>query len=229
MALIAQMVGRNEANRHLKEVLSHLTKIVDHVVFTDDCSTDNTKEMAQEFGCFTYQTSENLFSVDEGRLRSFAWSNLENHASSGDWILAIDCDEKLFGTGPSLDTLMDQDQYDVLAIEFYHMWDETHYRVDKLWKPNISSRMFRYENNGVFRDSKLACGSEPTYVQRMIGQGRFNRKTGLKMQHLGYIRDEDKQAKYKRYMTIDGGKFHQNNHILSIIDPEPILVEWPHG
>jgi hypothetical protein len=50
--------------------------------------------------------------------------------------------------------------------------------------------------------------------------------TGLVMQHLGYVRDEDKKAKYDRYMKIDGGDFHAMNHIQSIMDPDPTLVEW---
>jgi hypothetical protein len=46
------------------------------------------------------------------------------------------------------------------------------------------------------------------------------------MQHLGYMRDEDKQAKYERYSTIDRGEFHNINHINSIIDPDPVLIGW---
>jgi hypothetical protein len=46
------------------------------------------------------------------------------------------------------------------------------------------------------------------------------------MQHLGYVDDADKQAKYVRYMTLDGGDFHSKAHIESIIDPNPVLVDW---
>ena len=40
--IYAQMVGRNEEGRFLEEVLERLSQQVDGIVFTDDCSTDNT-------------------------------------------------------------------------------------------------------------------------------------------------------------------------------------------
>lgn len=228
MALIAQMIGRNEADRHLEEVLIHLRPIVDAIVFTDDCSEDNTLEIARKYGDFVYESEEPLFTVDEGRLRNNAWRNLQNHAVIGDWILAIDCDEKLWATNPklSLDKLMRQEQYDVINIRFYHMWNETHYRVDKLWAPTNSSRLFRYYLGGHINDRKMASGSEPQYVQTLIRRGKYMVDSGLIMQHLGYVRDEDKIAKHARYTEHDGGDFHAGAHIESIVDENPTLMEW---
>ena len=228
MALIANMVGKNEADRYLEEVLDHLRGVVDEIVFTDDCSTDNTPDIAREYGAQVYSTDETLFTKNEAQLRQTAWHNLEKHAKIGDWILAIDCDEKLWSTSPtsSVDKLMMQPNYDVLNIRFYHMWNETQYRVDKAWVPGNSSRMFRFFYGGSFGDRRLACGSEPSYVQTLIRRGRYLADTGLVMQHLGYIRDEDKQAKYDRYMALDGGDFHAKTHIESIIDPDPVLKDW---
>ena len=228
MKLIAQMVGHNEADRHLREVLTHLVPLVDDIVYTDDASTDDTPDIFEEFGAHVYRNDTQLFTVDEGALRRGAWKNLENHIELGDWVLAIDCDEKLWATTPgkSLRELLKVQHYDVLAIKFYHMWNETHYRVDKAWRPVESSRLFRYFYGGQFQDRKLACGSEPTYVRTLIQRGRFLQNTGLIMQHLGYVRDEDKRAKYDRYMAIDGGDFHAKAHLESILDPNPELVEW---
>lgn len=228
MKLVAQMVGRNEADRFLPEVLEHLRKVADEIVFTDDCSDDDTMTLAKDYGCHTYQTPEPLFTKHEGQLRQFAWNNLTNHAELGDWILAIDCDEKLWSMNPNkpLSLLMSQQAYDVLAITFYHMWNENQYRVDKLWRPNISSRMFRFQQGGKFADRKLACGSEPTYVQTAIRARRFLTDTALVMQHLGYVRDEDKKSKFERYSTLDGGDFHALAHINSIMDQDPTLVDW---
>lgn len=227
MKLIANMVGFNEANRYLEEVLRHLKTVSDEIVFTDDCSTDNTMQIASRYA-HTYQTPDQLFTKDEGKLRTIAWSNLEKHAEVGDWVLAIDCDEKLWSSKPnmSLSKLMNQDSFDVLNVMFFHMWNYKQFRVDKAWAPNNSSRLFRYQEGGVFRDRKLACGSEPTYVQDMIGAGKYLVDSGLIMQHLGYVRDEDKKAKYERYMSLDGGDFHARAHIESIIDPNPTLVDW---
>ena len=228
MKLIAQMVGRNEEGRYLEEVLKHTAGIVDEIVFTDDCSDDRTFEIAKSYGAHTYKMPEPTFEKNEALLRSTAWSNLQSHAELGDWILAVDCDEKLYAETPNFEMskLLKTDQYDVINIRFYHMWNETHFRIDKAWRPTNSSRLFRFFYGGQFNDRQLACGSEPMYVNTLIRRGRYLTNSGLAMQHLGYVRDEDKQAKYERYMRLDGGDFHARAHLESIIDPDPELLPW---
>lgn len=227
MALIAQMIARNESDRFLRDVLEHLTKFADRVVFTDDCSDDDTLTVAKEFTDFTYQTPEPMFSQHEGQLRQLAWENLNLHAKPGDWVLAIDADEKLYSREPNgIEAVLHQDRYDVVNITFYHMWNENQYRKDKAWAPHGSTRLFRYRPNGVFANRKMACGSEPTYVKDMIANRKFLKTSPLAMQHLGYVRDEDKRMKYDRYMALDQGNFHNLAHIISIIDPNPTLENW---
>lgn len=227
--IIAQMVGRNEEKRFLKEVLQRLSAQVDEIVFTDDCSEDNTHSIASNF-CHTYKTEEPTFSVHEGRLRSIAWGNLSKHANPGDWIIAIDCDEMLYNKNDlsllHIKNILSRSEKDVVNVRFYHMWSFNQYRVDKLWAPNNSSRIFRYVPGGVFSDKVLACGSEPTYVIDWVRQRNYWIDSGLVMQHLGYIYDEDKRKKYERYSQLDGGKFHLINHINSILDNNPVLINW---
>lgn len=227
--IIAQMVGRNESNRFLEDVLERLSTQVDEIVFTDDCSDDNTMEIASKYA-HTYRTPMQMFNKHEGRLRKYAWLNLENHAKEGDWILAIDCDEKLYNvndlTNADVRTVLMNSEKDVVNVRFYHMWNETQYRVDKAWQPNNSSRIFRYMSGGTFYDKALACGSEPTYVVDWIRQKNYFVHSGLIMQHLGYIKDNDKLMKHERYSQLDGGKFHNINHINSIVDENPVLIDW---
>jgi glycosyltransferase involved in cell wall biosynthesis len=219
------MVGRNEADRFLPEVLAAVIQIADEVVFTDDCSTDDTPFMAVRAGAHVMKLDQPLFVEDEGALRTHAWAHLCEYAKPGDWILAIDCDEIFYGAH-KLREGMQQANYDVLGVTFYHMWNETQYRTDKLWAPVTSSRLFRFFEGGEFRNRKLACGSEPTYVQELIRRGKFLPNTPFRMKHLGYIRDEDKIAKYQRYMELDGGAYHNRAHLESILDPSPTLVDW---
>ena len=227
--IIAQMVGRNESSRFLEPVLKRIKNQVDKIVFTDDCSTDNTAEIASQYA-EVYINNEPLFSTNEGLLRATAWKNLEQHASEGDWIIAIDCDEMLYNIkdldNPNVQTVLNQSPFDVVNVRFYHMWNETQYRVDKLWAPNNSSRIFRFKSYGKFVDRKLACGSEPTYVVEDIRRKNYWLNSGLIMQHLGYVHDDDKQNKYMRYMNLDKGEFHNIKHIESIIDPNPTLIKW---
>lgn len=224
--IYAQMIGKNEANRFLEPVLERLSEQVDKIIFTDDCSTDSTPQIAAKYA-EVFQTPEPLFTVHEGKLRSFAWSNLEKFAKKGDWVIAIDCDEKLYhNNNLNVQNILASSPYDVVNVRFYHMWNETQYRVDKLWAPTNSSRIFRFIENGGFLDRKLACGSEPTYVASWIASRNFWLDSGLVMQHLGYINDDDKKSKYERYSKLDGGEFHNINHINSIIDENPVLINW---
>jgi glycosyltransferase involved in cell wall biosynthesis len=224
--LYAQMVGRNESSRFLEPVLERLSTQVDKIIFTDDCSTDNTAEIAAKYA-EVFSTPEPLFTKHEGQLRAFAWGNLEKFAKEGDWVLAIDCDEKLYHVDDlDVKQVLSKSEFDVVNVRFYHMWSETHYRVDKLWAPNNSSRIFRFKSGAGFQNKALACGSEPTYVPQWIRQRNYWKDSGLIMQHLGYTYDEDKKSKYERYSTLDGGQFHALNHINSIIDPNPVLIQW---
>jgi glycosyltransferase involved in cell wall biosynthesis len=224
--IYAQIVGRNESSRYLSEVLERLSSQVDRIIFTDDCSDDNTAEIASKYA-EVFVNSEQLFNVHEGKLRSLAWSNLSKFAKDGDWVIAIDCDEMLHHVDDiNIRDVLNQSPYDVVNVRFYHMWNEHQYRVDKLWAPNNSSRIFRYLSNGAFLNRQLACGSEPTYVRDFISSRNFWINSGLVMKHLGYVKDEDKKSKYERYSSIDGGKFHNLDHINSIIDENPVLIDW---
>lgn len=224
--IIAQMVGKNESSRFLEDVLNRLSKQVDKIVFTDDCSDDNTAEIAGKYA-EVFSTKETMFTKHEGHLRATAWSNLEKIAKPNDWILAIDCDEMLYHEdGVQLSEVLRQSAYDVVNVRFYHMWNENQYRVDKLWAPNNSSRIFRFQSGGTFFDRKLACGSEPTYVVDLLRRRNYWTHSGFMMKHLGYIKDEDKVAKHQRYMSLDKGEFHNIAHIESIVDPNPILLNW---
>ena len=224
--IYAQMVGRNESSRFLEEVLKRLSSQVDKIIFTDDCSTDETPEIASKYA-EVFSTPEPMFTKHEGRLRATAWGNLEQFAKPGDWVIAIDCDEMLHHTKDlEIKSVLAKSEFDVVNVRFYHMWSETHYRVDKLWAPNNSSRIFRFKEGAGFLNKALACGSEPTYVSQLIRNRNYWLDSSLVMQHLGYTFDSDKQSKYERYSTLDGGEFHQLEHINSIIDPNPVLIQW---
>lgn len=227
--IVANMIGRNEANNYLERVLARLAEQVDLITFTDDHSEDNTASIAAKYGAKVHMMPEPTFIKHEGRLRQTSWGHLENHITPGDdwYVLAIDCDEMLYETSYELrDLVQEHPEADVFNVMFYHMWNPTQFRADKAWRPHPSTRFFKYLPNGVFQQKQLACGSEPTYVMQLARSGRFLYDTGLNMKHLSYIDDKDKLAKYRRYASIDGGAYHANAHIESILDKEPELYDW---
>jgi glycosyltransferase involved in cell wall biosynthesis len=219
---------KNEADRYLPQVLESISKVADKIVITDDGSTDDSVKIARLYTDIIYELGSSSFEEHEGKLRQIAWDNLCNHAKEDDWILCIDADEVLYTDHLKLpfETLMKQTRYHVLGVRFFHMWNENQFRVDKAWMPNVGSRIFRFKENGSFADRKLACGSEPSYIQQWIRERRFMVDSGFDIKHLGYLTDEDKQMKYERYMKLDHGDYHSLAHIKSIIDPNPTLVDW---
>lgn len=222
--IYANIVGRNEEHRYLDLVLERLSKQVDKIIFTDDCSTDDTPNIAAKYGV-VYSTKENLFVKDEAQLRTESWNNLSNHAKPGDWIVAIDADEVLFClNNESLKDTLKLSPYDVVCVKRVELWNNTSFRVDKLWGIQMVQRIFRYAPDGVFENKRLACGSEPTYVKEWISRRNYWVYNDIRMVHLGYARDEDKKEKYDRYMKLDNGKYHNKDHLISIIDTQPVLL-----
>lgn len=229
MTLFAVLPVKNEADRFLREVLTHVLGITDRVFVYDDRSDDETPEVAAGLGAHVWIRPPDVpgFVEHEGQFRQWGWESFEHEMkpTPGDWVLSLDADEKLYGT-EFLNQLLEQRTYDVVGVSFLHMWNETQYRVDKAWAPNVSFRLFRYQPGGKFKDRKLASGAEPTYVRQLIDAGKLMKHSPLVMQHLGYSRDVDKKMKYERYMELDGGEYHSLAHLKSILDPSPVLVPW---
>jgi glycosyltransferase involved in cell wall biosynthesis len=231
--IVANMVVRNEADHYLKQVLARLTNQVDDIIVTDDCSDDDTAGIAESFGAKVQRLDKPTFKENEGQLRQLSWNWLEQNLVDEDTlVLAIDADEELYETNNiSLRDLANLKRFKVFNVVFFHMWNELQYRTDGGWRPHGSTRLFRYEEGGQFKQSKLACGSEPTYVFNWLRTRNFMPNSGMVMKHLSYIKDVDKARKYERYMDLDGGAFHANAHIQSIMDPfEKVQLEpWRWG
>ncbi len=86
MKLSLCMIVKNES-RWIKQSLSSVKDLVDEIVIVDTGSTDDTVEIAKEYGAIVY---------------NFAWQNDFSKArnasiahAKGDWILVLDADEAL--------------------------------------------------------------------------------------------------------------------------------------
>ena len=243
--VVALMPTYNEEDRYLSGVLERLVEQVDTVVVFDDGSTDNTVDLAIEKGATVIVRPDHVpsFREHEGAFRQAAWEAMVRETSptaGNSWILSIDADEELYAIDNKKFKLkaflsrQNNYSFQVINIVFYHMWNETHYRVDKLWHPTPSTRLYKYFLGGRYKDRKLACGAEPLYVAQLAGrsyrlapdEGPFLFNSGLVMKHLGYQRDEDKKMKHTRYMDLDNGEFHNINHLESILDEDVQLLPW---
>lgn len=165
--LIANMVVRNEADNYLEQVLTRLQDQVDLICVTDDCSDDNTLELVKSFPKVrAQQTARPIFRENEGQLREYSWQWLEQHVQDADtWVLAIDADEELYEVINPVRNLIQTDSLEVINVMFFHMWNETQFRIDGGWRPHGSTRLFRYHPGGHFAQRKLACFTPETLVR----------------------------------------------------------------
>lgn len=226
MRIIGHMVvGPGEADRFLSEVLLRANDWADVIhVSLDQMAGGDEEIMSRSLADFTTR-SPLTFPEHEGRFRESAWRQMEETVEPelGDYIVCIDADE-IIHDAPAVRKAIRGFAGKRLGVTFHHMWDKEHYRVDGQWRPHIAHIIIPYQPFGHHVDRAMACGREPTYAQTIPMHGQ----PVSDILHLGYLRDEDKQMKYDRYMSLDGGAFHSNAHIKSIL-MTPSLERWMKG
>jgi glycosyltransferase involved in cell wall biosynthesis len=235
MKLIASAIVRNEADRYLDMWLTHLTTFCDEVRLLDDGSTDETWDIAAEHPNVHIARNDGPgFFQDESRARNrlLDWT-MEGQPT---YVLAIDADE-FIGDTVALRATMTMNQAPVFAITMREVWQvgtvdpggmqAVGLRVDGLWgdrrcpilwqaPPKLSGASWRIPHR------KLACGREP---QRVRGQRGFD--SGVGVYHFGWTRVAEREARAERYYEHDGGRFHANAHLQSLLDPdEAVTLDW---
>lgn len=228
--LHAVLVARNEANRYLEAVLSHL--YIGSIHLYDDCSEDQTAEMAKFHGALVTRRGTDVpsFLEHEGAFRQAAWEAFEHkmQPKDGDWVLALDCDEFLVAPGNRplavSRAIAAAHEMEGVVLPIPEVFgvdeDDLLVRVDGFWEGLSSPRLFRYRPDGKFLDRAMGCGSVPTYVT----SGRLSHNNfGLAIAHVGYLDLKDRVEKHQRYSSMEHG--HNPVHIDSILRVA-VLKKW---
>lgn len=223
------MLVRNESSRHLKTVLRQTTAYIDHAVILDDASEDNTsllcREILQGIPLTLHSNKEPLFH-NEILLRKQLWEMAIY--TNPEWIIILDADEMFEEDAPkqlrellthSLDT-------DYFSFRLYDLWTETHYREDSLWQAHKWYRPFIARNipgfQGEWQETPQHCGRFPKNIMELRGGS-----SPLRIKHLGWLKPQDRLAKYYRYKQLDPhGTYGNLEQYRSILDPNPNLVLW---
>ncbi|WDZ59346.1 glycosyltransferase family 2 protein [Paenibacillus polymyxa] len=227
--LTLSMVIQNEGARFLKQVLESHAKYIDSAVIIDDGSTDDSVQICETI---LRNIRHNIISnscskfSNEVELRKQQWEATIDEQP--DWILNVDADE-LFEEefSKKVHQLMELEKYSTMCFPLYDMWDEKHYREDEYWYAHKTHRPFiaRYSPEAVYDwlEEKQHCGRFPKNILD-IGP---NLISDLKLKHLGWIREEDRLKKYKRYQILDTNKTEfRTKHYESILNVKPNLVAW---
>jgi glycosyltransferase involved in cell wall biosynthesis len=220
---------RNEADRYLETVLAHHVPMLDDLVVYDDCSTDDSARIAARYGrVITRSWAVPSFAEHESRFREAGWQALVEELEPRhrqDWILCFDADEFLMAPPETVRAAVvesDAAGYEAIQVRIHEIFDDSEgpkRRVDGFWGAITAPRLVRYRAGARFLDREMGCGSAPVFSG--VACRSFTEQIAI--WHLGYLRDEDRLAKYERYVGKPG---HSRSHIESILT-EPTLEPVP--
>jgi hypothetical protein len=237
--LVASMIVRNEADRYLLPNLDHLLAFCDEIRVLDDASEEPYLHYDERVAVL--RNSAPLFFAHEGRARQglLDWTMQGNPTH----ILAIDADE-FVADGQALRAQMEEGGgTGVWKLKMTEVWgadeDVLKIRWDGDWKPRPIGIAYAvpddwWANRQTRRhwrmnDLALACGRTPLYIT-MVGN-RTTTDPVTEILHFGWAREAERDARYQRYVKHDGGMFHKNRHLESIMwgddRVETRAMGWP--
>lgn len=128
----ACIISYNEENK-IEDCLKSLEGVVDEIIVVDSLSTDRTKEIVKKY-------TNNVY--DQKFLGHVEQKNLAVQKASYDWVLSLDCDERLTDELKS-SILKVKDNLD--AADAYRMARKTFYVyrwLNHCWYPDFKVRLF---------------------------------------------------------------------------------------
>lgn len=241
MKLVAQMIVRNELGRYLVPAVESLLEFCDEIRVVDDGSTDGTYGWLRRRHRAVKVARTGLeFNANEGNARqaAFEWA-CEGQPSH---ILAIDADE-FVADGRAIRAACEQDMgpeyIGVWKLCMLEVWNVTPWgfetRTDGGWNPHPVPILYALprarDASWRIPERKLASGREPVAVRTL--SRRTPHWTITEILHLGWANEGERRARYDRYRIADGGRFHSNAHLDSILWRAPRVdlcsCPWPHG
>ncbi len=215
MTLLALLQARNEA-RYLPGWLENVAPAVDGIIALDDGSTDDTAALLR--------AHPKVIEVI-GNPPGSAWNERGNHmalitsarAHGGDWVLAVDADERLeqcfAAEAPRLLGDAEDRGVEAYSLQLRELWnDRRHYRIDDIWGGKARYRLFRNRREHTKFDPRpLHRYWMPLEIVSRIATAGAH--LDINLYHLRMIRREDRSARHTRYVALDpGGRFQPQGY-----------------
>lgn len=215
----SMMVGPGEEDRYLPTALEHLNEFCDEICVRWEAAPGTMWEPGAGLPNLRILDATPSFFQHEGRARQQLLDFTLQHSPTH--ILAVDADE-VVTDGPGLRAFVEGSRALAFTLQVEEVWkatpDALMIRTDGGWKPSQAPILWRVPVRQRLRinDRALACGREPTWVRNQ----RHRQHTGHSLLHFGWANEADRQARYDRYVVHDGGRYHRNPHIESIMWPD---------
>jgi hypothetical protein len=235
MRILGFSCVKNEAGRYLADSLRWNGEILDSMFVYDDCSDDDTVNVALNAGADVSVRPDTVssFMEHEAKFRYAAWLEFERvvEPELGDWVLSFDADEFLVTDTVDRRSVVESEikkaqSFGNLAVMlhfpevFFFDGVQIGVRKDGYWDTIYGPRLFAYKPDGVWPDVAMGCGAQPSYVAK----GSSYSSSSISMLHFGYASESDRAMKWERYTSVyDHG--HSNTHIQSI-KASPRLELW---
>jgi len=194
----ASLTHNDKTAGWLKDWLDENSKHINEWVIVDDCSTDETYSIIEEFAktakvkMHISKTDEPTFKTHENKIREMLWNNVKKVAKEGDIILVLDSDEILCPEFREKTEEIVKQHGDNFLFSFkkIEMWSKEHYRVDGLWS-NYFIRMFPYKDKEWgYYDKGFHFPQVPSYTTKLPV---YN--TNIRIKHLSYYNPELRKSK----------------------------------
>lgn len=233
MKLVVAMPVRNELDRYLERAIGHALTYADEVCVLDDGSTDGGYEWLRD-------------DVAGVRLRRFdgpAWDERDGdesltrqalldlaHEAEPTHILALDADE-LVPRGRELRQLIiTHPQQQVWTLRLVEVWEREpcKIRVDGLWRPRWAPICWQAQDcddeDWQIEKKRCACPRHPPAVRTLNQMGAGRKAKGVDVLHLGWMDPATREARAARYDRVDGGDYHNADHLASILDRDRLRL-----
>ncbi len=137
MAKISVCIISYNEEKKIRDCLESVKEVADEIIVVDSLSTDRTKEIAAEY-------TNKIF--DQKFLGHIEQKNLVISKASNDWILSLDCDERL---SPELAKSIMAIKANLSGDDAYRMARKTFYVyrwLNHCWYPDYKVRLFNRQH-----------------------------------------------------------------------------------
>ncbi len=201
MAKISACIISYNEEKKIEDCLKSLVDIVDEIIVVDSNSTDETVNIARKYTSHIFQ---------QDFLGHIEQKNLAVSKASNDWILSLDCDERLT---PELresiaaikDNIEQADAYKMARKTFYvYRW------LNHCWYPDTKTRLFN-------KHTASWGGTNPH--DRVITQGSSIILLKGDMQHYSFDSISAHIDTIERFTEIGANELVRKNKRITVLSP----------